>query len=128
MRERMPGLAANLIATFFLFLLVILIRLLTGTDGTLMDLTVLAVVGTLVTLWLVWTLKIIDTPAIDSSSEKAKRSATDDSRLSLLLELLDDDERQAIKRRLLDELGGDGENISLAALLSAQDNKQSSSK
>ncbi len=130
MWERMPGLAANLIATFFMFLLVIVMRLM-GFDGFIMGLTVLAIAGTLVMLWMVWALKIIESNAaaadLKSSLEKAKRSAPEDLRLSLLLELMGDDERQALKQRLLDDLG-DGESVSLAALLAAQDDKRSSSR
>jgi hypothetical protein len=64
-------------------------------------------------------LKLID-EKLPSAREKAKRDSGQDARLALLLELLDEDERQALKRRLVDDLSGDGETISLAQLLDAE--------
>lgn len=72
-----------------------------------------------VTLWLVAGLKLID-EKLPPAREKAKRDSGNDARLALLLELMDEDERQALKRRLMDDLSGDGESISLAQLLDAE--------
>jgi hypothetical protein len=56
-----------------------------------------------------------------SIPDKAKRGATGgDARLALLLELMEEDERQALKKRLLDNLSADGEAVSLADLLTIQ--------
>lgn len=55
--------------------------------------------------------------------EKAKRdaAAAQDARLALLLSLLSEDERESLKSRLIDDLSADGEAVSLAELLAAQD-------
>ena len=60
-----------------------------------------------------------DSPA----HEKAKRTADSDPRLALLLELMDTNERQMIRERLIDDLdlNADGEMMSLADLLAAQE-------
>lgn len=55
--------------------------------------------------------------------EKAKRdtAVAQDARLALLLSLLSEDERESLKTRLIDDLSADGEAVSLAELLAAQD-------
>ncbi len=55
----------------------------------------------------------------DQAAEKSKRGglAGGDSRTELLLRLLDDDDRAALKQRLTEDLRGDGEALSLDALL-----------
>ncbi len=59
-----------------------------------------------------------------SQQKKAKRGmpdASQDARLALLLALLSEEERESIKTRLLDDLAADGEALSLAELLAAQE-------
>jgi len=58
-----------------------------------------------------------------AQSEKNKRNTSDDARTRLLLEMLDDKERQTLKHRLMDELNTDGESLSLVELLTSQDSK-----
>lgn len=57
-----------------------------------------------------------------NSAGKAKRAPDQDKdvRALLLAQLLDDDERQALKRELLADLKADGERVSLADLLGDQ--------
>lgn len=57
----------------------------------------------------------------DMAEEKAKRGGQDDARMELLLRLLDRDEREALKQRLIDDLEADGEALSLAELLAEQE-------
>lgn len=70
-------------------------------------------------LWLIWGLSMIDDKSSSETQEKAKRQPGEDARLALLLQLMDEDERQTLKQRLADELSADGEAISLAELLAA---------
>jgi hypothetical protein len=48
---------------------------------------------------------------------KAKREVHEDTRLKLLIELLDDEDRQRLKHRLMNELQADGELVSVEELL-----------
>jgi hypothetical protein len=60
-------------------------------------------------------------------ADKAKRdmrSETSDPRLALLVQLMGEDEREILKRRLVDDLRADGETLPLADLLTAQDSEQ----
>jgi len=62
----------------------------------------------------------IDFVKNQSERGKVKRASPEpvsDARLSLLLQLLDEDERRALKRRLRDELSADGEGVALEDLL-----------
>jgi hypothetical protein len=72
-----------------------------------------------IALWITWGFTQFDSASSDSG-EKVKRQAGEDARVALLLELLDEDERRALKQRLVDELSGDGEAVSLADLLAAE--------
>ncbi len=79
---------------------------------------VLAAFGSTLSLWLVWGLNTIEQQKLVAQEQsKAKRSGGDDARLALLLALLTDEERRALKQRLLDDLAADGEAVSLADLL-----------
>ena len=126
--SRLRSLGVNLVATLFMWLTVALADAATGQGipgrDAIMFITILAAFGLSVTLWLVWALSY-DRKA-SSAAEKSKRHAgSEDARLALLLELMDDDERQALKQRLADELSSDGEAVSLAQLLAAQKNQGS---
>lgn len=59
----------------------------------------------------------------DEQSEKRKRNEPDDQRVDLLLRLMDDYDKQALKERLLDELSSDGELIALEDLLRTKDRR-----
>ncbi len=64
----------------------------------------------------IWESKSSDKP---EHAEKSKRHSNDDQRVDLLLRLMDDYEKQALKERLLDDLNTDGEMVSLDELLKA---------
>jgi len=119
---RWNGFLVNLLATIFIFLSVGLVELLMPDGDLILGIALLAAIGTTVTIWMVWALSHFDFQ--QETSDKAKRAAGADARLSLLLELLDEDERQALKRRLAEDLSTDGEMMSLADLLKAQDSAQ----
>lgn len=88
-----------------------------GNSQLITSIAVLAAFGSTLSLWLVWGLNTIEEGKRAAQEQhKAKRSG-DDARLALLLELLTDNERRALKQRLLDELAADGEALPLAALL-----------
>ena len=123
--NRLSSLGANLVATFFIWVAALLVNAAIGVHGTgrdiIMIIAILTAFGLTVSLWLVWALTDYSQKAPTTTSEKSKRRAGDeDARVSLLLELMSEDERQALKQRLVDELSGDGEAISLAQLLAAQ--------
>ncbi len=88
-------------------------------DSTITNLAVLTAFGSTVALWLVLGFYTIDHQPQPGANhaEKAKRQGDEDARLALLLQMLDDDERRALKQRLMDQLGGDGEMVPLADLL-----------
>ncbi|HVO71224.1 MAG TPA: hypothetical protein VMT24_14335 [Aggregatilineaceae bacterium] len=107
-----------LVSTLFIWLTVIAVAAISTNHTYTNGAVALAFLST-ISLWLVAGLKLID-EKLPSAREKAKRDSGQDARLALLLELLDEDERQALKRRLVDDLSGDGETISLAQLLDAE--------
>jgi hypothetical protein len=121
--NRLISMAVNLVATFFIWAAFALVRVVVDSDGlgsdTLVIIAVLTAFGLTVALWLTWALTDYGERA-QSVREKNKRSIGQDARLALLLELMDEDDRQALKQRLMDEIGGDGEAISLAALLDTE--------
>jgi hypothetical protein len=107
-----------LVSTLFIWLTAIAVAAISTNHMYTNGAVALAFLST-VTLWLVAGLKLID-EKLPSTREKAKRDSGQDARLALLLELMDEDERRALKRRLVDDLSGDGEAISLAQLLDAE--------
>jgi hypothetical protein len=107
-----------LVSTLFIWLTVIAVAVFNTNRMYTNGAVALAFLST-ISLWLVAGLKLID-EKLPSAREKAKRDSGQDARLALLLELLDEDERQALKRRLVDDLSGDGEAISLAQLLDVE--------
>ena len=122
--NRLNSLGVNLVATFFIWMAVAIVDGITGegipSRDAIMIITTLAAFGLSAALWLIWALTDYS-QRTSPASEKSKRHAgNDDARLALLLELMSEDERQALKQRLADELGGDGEAVSLAQLLAAQ--------
>jgi hypothetical protein len=75
-----------------------------------------------VTLWSLWALNEYGISIDGTPTEKPKRDVDsgEDARLSLLLSMLTPDERDALKSRLVDDLSGDGEIVSLADMLAEQ--------
>jgi hypothetical protein len=121
--SRLSSIVVNLVATFFMWLAVGLADVVTSSVGagrdTIMTITILTAVGLSAALWLVWALDY--NQKAPPAAEKSKRHAeNEDTRLALLIELMSEDERQALKQRLTDELSGEGEAISLAQLLATQ--------
>jgi hypothetical protein len=74
-------------------------------------------------VWLALVLPVLLRREATSAPGKAKRHADsgEDARLSLLIALMSEEERRAVRERLEGELGADGEAISLADLLAAQE-------
>lgn len=122
------SLLTNIVATIFIWLSVVVVRLI-STEPGVTTFGIIVGIGTTAALWLIWALNELNN-ANHASPEKAKRSATsgDDSRLSLLLELLDEDERMALKQRLINDMGTDGEVYSLADLLASQERRSNQQK
>ena len=82
-------------------------------DMAYVTIIVLVIVGTVMTMG-VWD-QLNDEKRSD---EKAKRGSSDaEARLQLLMALLSDEERSAVRDRLMDNGGGDGEIIGLDAVL-----------
>lgn len=119
---KMNSLIANVVATIMLWLSVFAIRLISGEVDGVTTFGIIVAIGTTAVIWMVWAFSVQEEDKKDPT-EKAKRSAaSDEGRMSLLLELLDDNERQALKQRLINDMGTDGEMVSLADLLGAQEN------
>jgi hypothetical protein len=116
--DRLNKYVLVLVSTVFIWLSAIAVAAISTSDTYTNGAVALAFLST-ITLWLFAGVKLID-EKLPSAREKAKRDSGQDARLALLLELLDEDERQALKRRLVDDLSGDGEAISLAQLLDAE--------
>ena len=76
-----------------------------------------------VTIWSLWALNEYGINVDGTPQEKVKHvtESDDDARLGLLLTLLTPDERDALRSRLVDDLGVDGESVSLADLLAQQE-------
>jgi len=114
------------VASLAIWFCVGMVDVATSSSGATNAAAVLAFLCTM-SIWLVWGLAQIDQLHMggsqSSEQEKAKRSPADngDARVALLLSLLDDDERQALKQRLVDDLGADGEAVPLADLLAEQE-------
>lgn len=112
----------NLVSMFFIWTCVALVDLYTAdSNDALSMLAVLTALGTSVALWTIWALSASSNSSPETG--KAKRSPSEDTRLSLLLEMMGDDERQALKQRLTTDLQADGEAYSLVDLLAAQERR-----
>jgi type VI protein secretion system component VasK len=105
-------------ATLVVWAVVLMALVIDGPGPGIVSFALVAAIGSTVALWLVWAFMALDEMSKQRNAEKAKRTAPeDDTRLSLLLQMLDEDERQALKQRLRDELSTDGEAIALDDLL-----------
>lgn len=110
----------SLVATVVVWAAILAARLVAGAALGIMDFMLVAGVGTTIALWTVWAFVSIDFVKNQSERGKVKRASPEpvsDARLSLLLQLLDEDERRTLKRRLRDELSADGEGVALEDLL-----------
>ncbi len=116
---RTTTLVYSLIATAMIWATIIMVRLVGGSEAGILDFALFAGLGSTVAIWLVWVFVSIDEASkSDAKQTKAKRAAAeDDARLSLLLQLMDEDERSRLKERLREDLGADGEAVALDDLL-----------
>lgn len=109
--------------TLAIWFFVGIVKLIGGSGEALDAILILAFLSSLA-LWLVTGFYLLAQNPQEGSREKAKRG--DDARLaSLLLDLLKDDQRQELRQQLMDELGSDGEAVSLETLLASQKKRQS---
>ncbi|MEL7674597.1 MAG: hypothetical protein AAGU78_12725 [Chloroflexota bacterium] len=116
---RTTTLVYSLIATAMIWATVLMVRLIGGPEIGILDFALFAGLGSTVAIWLVWVFASIDEASKSGAREaKAKRAAAEeDARLSLLLQLMDEDERSRLKERLREDLGADGEAVALDGLL-----------
>ncbi|MCC6799494.1 MAG: hypothetical protein IT325_05230 [Anaerolineae bacterium] len=116
---RTTTLVYSLIATAMIWATIIMVRLVGGSEAGILDFALFAGLGSTVAIWLVWVFVSIDEASkSDAKQAKAKRAAAEgDARLSLLLQLMDEDERSRLKERLREDLGADGEAVALDDLL-----------
>jgi len=117
MGENLKHFLLMIVATLAFWGGALLVRGVTGGGGVTDFGAMIAFLAT-IALWITWGFTQFDSESPESG-EKAKRQAGEDARVALLLELMDEDERRALKQRLMDELSGDGEAVSLADLLAA---------
>jgi hypothetical protein len=125
--NRWSSVITNVVATCFIWLTVIVVHVFAGSSSGMMDFVVIGAFGSILALWLVWGLSALGHQE-QQTGAKAKRSAGKDDRLALLLELMSEDERQALKQRMLDSFQTDGEAISLAELIAAQERDSQQSR
>jgi len=113
-----PATMVTAVATVVIWAAALLLRLIAGAGSDLIDFALVFAFGSTAALWLAWAFQSLDALNKASQQGKAKREAPeDDTRLALLLQMLDEDEREALKQRLRDELSADGEAIALDDLL-----------
>ncbi len=112
--------AWSVMSTLFLWLSVVIVKVITGSSGLVDFTVVMAVLGSLA-LWLTIGFMQLSDDSASPNHEKSKRdSGGEDARLALLVQLMGEEERQALKQRLIDDLAADGEAVSLADLLADQ--------
>lgn len=118
--HQLAKLGTAALSTVFLWFGVWMIQVVMGDSGLVNFAAVMAVVGSLI-LWLAVGIAAVEQQP-DKPAEKAKRQPDQDARLALLLSMLDAEERTSLKRRLIEELTGDGESIPLSELLDDHEN------
>lgn len=120
--ERFENIKTLVMATAIIWASVIVVALIGGGDFVRGVAAILALISTM-TIWSLWGLDAYGISVDGTPREKPKRDAAsdDDPRLSLLLSLLTPDERDALQSRLMADLNGDGESVSLADLLADQE-------
>lgn len=77
---------------------------------TLLILAMMLLLAALGTTQFIWTHRLSE------DTKRKNESTQQDNRLALLVELMDEDEREQLKHRLMNELEGDGEVLSLEDL------------
>jgi hypothetical protein len=124
--ETLRKTGAIVLATLIIWLSVAVVGQ-TGSNEFVSGVAILLAVLATVTIWSLWALDqygiSVDGTPRERAYEKPKRDAdsAEDARVSLLLSLLSPDERDAVRARLIDDLSGDGEAVSLADLLAEQE-------
>ena len=69
-------------------------------------------------IWFLGRDSAVSNKIAPSETEKAKNDSTrEDARVRLLLDLMDDDQKAALRQQLMDDLNSDGESVSLSDLL-----------
>jgi hypothetical protein len=122
MLQRLGQFGVMIVATLFIWFSAAMVDVATASSWLTDAAVALAFLATM-SIWIVQGLAGLESKNPPVQQEKAKRQAGEesDARLALLLQLLDDDERAALKRRLVNELSADGEAVPLADLLAAQE-------
>lgn len=127
--DRWQSFFFSILASIFVWSIIIGAKLITN-DSELIEFASVAAIGGNLAIWLVWIFTIYgdNNKAADTARDKAKRTAPaqaapEDARLALLLQLMDDEDRRDLKRRLMDDLSADGETVALADLLAAQEER-----
>lgn len=95
-------------------------------NGNTIGLVLIASIAAFLATTLVWVLgsERFSRPELSEKAKRDTRNNTEDARLALLVQLMDEDERQSFKRRLVDDLRADGEALPLADLLASQESEQ----
>lgn len=110
---RVSSVAYSAIATAFIWIGVLMVRLIGGAEADIFDFALFAGIGSTVALWLVWAFVGMDQAKNESEQQEKSKRAPEDARLSLLLQMMNEDERANLKSRLRDELSADGEAVAL---------------
>lgn len=114
---RLSSIVQSVIATALIWVGVVLVRLVGGVEGGMLDFALFAGFGATIALWLVWAFAGMDRVKNESKQLEKSKRAPEDARLSLLLQMMNEDERANLKDRLRDELSTDGEAVALEDLL-----------
>ena len=114
---RLSSIVQSVIATAYIWVGVVLVRLVGGVEGGMLDFALFAGFGATIALWLVWAFAGMDRVKNESKQLEKSKRAPEDARLSLLLQMMNEDERANLKDRLRDELSTDGEAVALEDLL-----------
>jgi len=116
---RINSVVSGVAGTVFIWAAVLMVRYVGGATVPMFNFALLIGFLATVGLWLSWAIISFQQSGMEQGHEKAKRSpAEDDARLSrMLLQMLDEDERRALKQRLRDEMPADGEAVSLDELV-----------
>lgn len=111
-----------LIATLVCWLSVGLVVLVTSAEADIRNVALGIAVFVTAVMWASWASTFNTKGSAAAADEKAKRQA--DPNVALLLELMSEDERRAVKTRLMERLHEDGETSSLDELLDEQRREQ----
>lgn len=124
MWEMLKHVGALILSTLALFFLAALVSVATDSSA-IQNVALLVAFLSALSFWLVFALdyqKNYSRPTQTQPQEKAKRGVdSEDAKLALLLSMLSAEERANLKTRLIDDLTADGEALTLAELLAAQE-------